>query len=233
MIGMALYTIGDLHLSFGTDKPMDVFGGGWISYVEKIKSGFQILDPGDVCVLCGDTSWGMQLEESLEDFLFIDGLPGKKIILKGNHDYWWNTVSKMQGFFKVNQITGIEILHNNCFFYSDTAICGTRGWIADEELNAEQNKRITAREVTRLRTSLQAAGDAEVKICFFHYPPRFKNFVCHDIISVMNEFGVKKCVYGHLHGEGHRHAVQGMVEGIEYEMVSADYIDFIPQKVIA
>jgi len=229
---MALYTIGDLHLSFGTDKPMDVFGGGWVNYVEKIKSGFQLLEPGDVCVLCGDISWGMQLEESLEDFLFIENLPGRKIILKGNHDYWWNTVSKMLAYFGENNISSIDILHNNCFFYKNAAICGTRGWMADEELSAGQNKKITAREVTRLRTSLQAAGDAEIKICFFHYPPRFKKSVCHDIISVMNEYGVQKCIYGHLHGEGHRLAVRGMVEGIEYEMASADFVDFTPQLVM-
>jgi len=233
VIWIALYAIGDLHLSFGTDKPMDVFGGGWIDHVEKIKSGFQILDPEDVCVLCGDSSWGMQLEESLEDFLFIDRLPGKKIILKGNHDYWWSTVSKMLVFFRENNISSIEILHNNCFYYNDTAICGTRGWIADEELNAVQNRKITAREVMRLRTSLQAAGDAENKMCFFHYPPRFKNTICHDIILVMNEYNVKKCLYGHLHGDSHRLAVRGMVDGIEYEIISADLVDFIPQKVIA
>ena len=233
MTGIALYAIGDLHLSFGTDKPMDIFGGGWIGHAAKIKSGFQILQPEDVCILCGDISWGMQLEESLEDFIFIDDLPGRKIVLKGNHDYWWNTVSKMLEFFKSNHIKSIDILHNNCFFYNDTAICGTRGWIADDELSNVQNNKIMAREVMRLRTSLQAAGDVEKKVCFFHYPPRFKNFVSHDIITVMNEYGVTRCIYGHLHGEGHRLAVRGMVEGIDYEIASADFIDFIPQKVIA
>ena len=229
---MALYAIGDLHLSFSTDKPMDVFGGGWINYTEKIKTGFQMLQPEDVCVLCGDISWGMHLEESLEDFLFINKLPGRKIILKGNHDYWWGTTAKMNAFFESNGITGIDILHNNCFFYEDTAICGTRGWLPDEELSAEQNRKIMAREVTRLRTSLQAAGDANTKLCFFHYPPRFKNTVCHDIISAMNEYGVKKCMYGHLHAEGHRLAVRGAAEGIEYEIVSADFMDFTPLKVM-
>jgi len=228
---VALYAIGDLHLSLSVDKPMDVFGGGWVNYVEKIKTGFQGLDQQDMCILCGDTSWGMQLEEALEDFLFIDSLPGKKIILKGNHDYWWNTASKMKTFFEANGINSIDILHNNCYIYDGTAICGTRGWFADEELSAEQNEKIIAREVMRLRASLQAAGNADVKLCFFHYPPRFKNTVCHDLISVMNEFGVKSCFYGHLHGEGHRLAVRGMVEGIEYEIISADYVDFIPQRV--
>jgi len=229
---LALYAIGDLHLSHGTDKPMDVFGGGWINYMEKIKTGYQKLDPDDMCVLCGDTSWGMYFEESLDDFLFIDSLPGKKIILKGNHDYWWNTVTKMKAFFEMNGISSIEFLHNNCFYYGDTAICGTRGWLYDDEYSSEQNAKIMAREVLRLRASLQSAGDDKNKICFFHYPPRFKNVICHDIISAMDEFGVEKCYYGHLHGDGHRLAVRGSIEGIGYEIVSADFINFTPQKVM-
>ena len=228
---MALYAIGDLHLSFSADKPMDVFGGGWVNYIDKLKTGFQVLGTEDVCVLCGDISWGMQFEESLEDFLFIDNLPGRKIILKGNHDYWWNTVSKMNAFFEANGITSIDILNNNCFLYNDTAVCGTRGWFADDALSPEQNEKVMARETMRLRASLIAAGDAKEKICFFHYPPRFKNTVSRDIISVMNEFNVKRCFYGHLHGEGHRLAVRGEIEGIEYELVSADFINFTPQRV--
>jgi len=229
---LALYAIGDLHLSHGTNKPMDVFGGGWVNHTEKIKEGFINLNSDDTIVLCGDTSWGMFFEESLEDFLYIENLPGKKIILKGNHDYWWNTTTKMKNFFETNGIKSIEILHNNCFLYNDTAICGTRGWLSDDEYSAEQNKKIMAREVIRLQASLKAAEEAKEKICFFHYPPRFKNIVCHDIISVMNEYEVKKCYYGHLHGEGQRLAVRGHIEGIEYEIVSADFIRFIPQKVM-
>ena len=229
---MALYAIGDLHLSHGTNKPMDVFGGGWVNYMEKIDAGFTKLDPDDVCVLCGDTSWGMYFEESLKDFLYIDSLPGEKIIIKGNHDYWWNTVTKMKAFFEANGIKSIDILNNNCFRYNNSAICGTRGWLYDDEYSTAQNEKIMAREVLRLRASLEAAEDASEKICFFHYPPLFKNIVCHDIISVMKEFDVKRCFYGHLHGEGHRLAVRGMIEGIEYEIVSADFIDFVPQKVI-
>ena len=229
---MALYTIGDLHLSLGSDKPMDVFGGGWIDYLEKIKSGFQIIEPDDVCVLCGDVSWGMSLEESLEDFLFLDRLPGRKIVLKGNHDYWWATAAKTNAFFKANGIKSIEILHNNCFFYEDAAICGTRGWLADEETSPEQNAKIMARETQRLRVSLQAAADADIKLCFFHYPPRFKSTVCHDIIAVMVEYDVKNCWYGHLHSAGHRNAVRGEIEGIVYEIISADFVNFVPQRVM-
>jgi len=231
-VSLALYAIGDLHLSLGTDKPMDIFGGGWIDYVEKIKAGFSKINNDDVCVLCGDISWGMSLEESLKDLLFLSDLPGKKIILKGNHDYWWNTAAKMRAFFEANGIDGIDILHNNCFYYEDAAICGTRGWLTDDELSSVQNEKIMAREAIRLRTSLQAAGDTGVKLCFFHYPPRFKNTILYDIISIMNEYDVKKCIYGHLHGEGHRLAARGMIDGIEYDIVSADFVDFVPQKVI-
>ena len=229
---MALYAIGDLHLSLGTDKPMDVFGGDWSNYMEKIKIGFENLEPDDVCVLCGDISWGMTFEESLEDFKFIDSFPGKKIILKGNHDYWWNTATKMKAFFAANGITSIDILNNNCFFYEDVAICGTRGWLMDGETDVEFNSKIMAREASRLRTSLQAAGDSAEKLCFFHYPPRFKNMICKEIIAVMNEFGVKRCWYGHIHGLGHRYAVRGLIDGINFEMVSADYLDFTPRKIL-
>jgi predicted phosphohydrolase len=228
---MALYAIGDLHLSLGSDKPMDVFGGGWVDYIDKLLAGFSSLGADDVCVLCGDISWGMSLEESLEDFKFIDRLPGKKIILKGNHDYWWATAAKMESFFSANGITSIEILHNNCYYCDGVAICGTRGWLGDEQFSAEQNAKIYSREITRLRASLQSTKDTDVRICFFHYPVRFKNVVCHELITVMDKFKVKNCYYGHLHGEGHRLAVRGLVEGINYEIVSADFVNFVPQKV--
>ena len=210
---------------------MDIFGGGWENYTEKIKAGFSILKSDDVCVLCGDSSWGMSFDESADDFKFISELPGLKIILKGNHDYWWGTSTKMTAFFREKGFNGIDILNNNCFFYEGAAICGTRGWFADSETDADHSAKIMARETLRLRASLQAAGDADVKLCFFHYPPRFYDIICHDIIAVMNEFGVKNCWYGHIHGHGQRYAVTGEVEGITYRMVSADYLSFIPQRV--
>lgn len=138
---MALYAMGDLHLSIGGDKPMDVFGGRWINYVEKLKEGFSKLCDNDVTVLCGDLSWGMSLEAAREDFLFIDRLPGRKIILKGNHDYWWSTATKAERFFEENGIKTIEILNNNCRLYGDVALCGTRGWFYEEERGGEHDKR--------------------------------------------------------------------------------------------
>ena len=228
---MAIYAIGDLHLSFASNKPMDIFGGGWSNYIEKIKTGFEILKPDDICVLCGDTSWGMSLEESLEDFKFIDTYPGKKLLIKGNHDYWWNTVSKMKSFFEKNELKSLNILHNNSYTYNDVAICGTRGWLFEDGDNPGHNDKIKAREASRLRASLSSSGDAIQKLCFFHYPPRFKDFVYQEIVDVMNEFGVESCWYGHIHGSGHKYAVKKEVDGITYDIVSADYINFTPKLI--
>ena len=229
---MALYAIGDLHISLTSDKPMDVFGGGWTDYMKKIEAGFSILNKDDICVLCGDSSWGMTLAESIEDLKYISGLPGRKIILKGNHDYWWDTVTKINAALEKNGIDNISILHNNCFFYNDAAICGTRGWIAENELDREHGKKILAREAARLRASLAAAGDASEKLCFLHYPPRYNGIICSEIIDVMREFDVKRCWYGHIHGRGHRGAVRGEVEGIRYELISADFVGFVPQRIM-
>lgn len=155
---MALYAIGDLHLSLGADKPMDVFGGPWENYVEKIKLGFSSLHDDDVCVLCGDLAWGMTMEQALPDFQFIEALPGKKILLKGNHDFWWSTAKKAYSFFAAHDMHTMDILNNNCYFYGDYAICGTRGWFYEEARGEAHDRKIMLREVGRLETSLKAAG---------------------------------------------------------------------------
>lgn len=236
---MAIYAIGDLHLSLGTDKPMDIFGGSWDNYVTKIKEGFSVIGPSDTCVICGDVTWSMSLESSLEDFKFIDSLPGKKIILKGNHDYWWSTASKIKTYFSRHDIRTIEILHNNCFIIDHYAVCGTRGWFYEEEkgvlsiADGAHDRKIMAREIMRLETSLMSADAQEVreKICFLHYPPVFRNYICRDLIDIMKKHCVRECWYGHIHGHGHKFAVTGEYEGIMYHMVSADYIDFSPVRV--
>jgi len=228
---LALYTIGDLHLSLSSDKPMDVFGGGWENYQEKIRQGFSTLKPDDVCVLCGDISWGMTIKESMEDFRFIENLPGRKILLKGNHDYWWETVTKIKKAFAENGISSIDILHNNAFSYNGYAICGTRGWLLENEADAVHNAKITAREAARLRASLNAADSSDIKLCFLHFPPRYRDQSCQEIIEVMKEYGVKNCYYGHIHGYGQHYAAVGESDGINYHMVSADYVGFIPQEV--
>lgn len=231
---MSLFAIGDLHLSLSTNKPMDVFGGRWENYVEKIKSGFSQLTDDDITVLCGDISWGMDLADCLADFLFIEALPGKKIILKGNHDYWWTTLTKANRFFADHSIDSLSLLHNNCHMLGDVAICGTRGWFFEEETGTEQDKKVRNRELMRLAASLKAAdkAGAREKLCFFHYPPRYRDYVCEETVNIMSTYNVRHCFYGHIHGAtGHRLAVQGDVDGIMYTMISADYLEFTPRLI--
>ena len=166
---MALYTIGDPHLSLGTSKPMDVFGGAWAGYVDKLAQGLSVLRPEDTLVVAGDISWGMSLEEAAPDFAWLDALPGTKILLKGNHDYWWNTAAKMTRFFQERGFASLKILHNNCHLYGEVALCGTRGWFYEED-KPGQGQKVFLRELQRLETSLKAAGERE-KLCFLHYPP--------------------------------------------------------------
>ncbi|MGI6029395.1 MAG: metallophosphoesterase [Candidatus Heteroscillospira sp.] len=230
---MALYAIGDFHLSFGSDKPMDIFGKQWDNHADKLMAGFSTLQPEDVCVICGDLNWAMNLEKAREDFLFIDRLPGKKIILKGNHDYWWSTASRARAAFKEWGVTTIDILHNNCFFYNEnTAVCGTRGWFFEEETGSAHDKKIMLREVGRLETSLKAAGDRE-KYVFLHYPPKYGDYACREILELLEKYSVPVCCAGHIHGQGLRRVFEGTWGKTEHRMVSADNVDFIPQKILA
>lgn len=229
---MALYAIGDTHLSLAGDKPMDVFGGRWDGYVDKLREGFQTtVSQGDTVVVCGDVSWGMSLEEAKADFAFLDGLPGeRKLLLKGNHDYWWTTASKMKAFFEENGFSTLDILHNNCHFYGETALCGTRGWFYEED-RGEHSAKIFNRELIRLEASLKAAGEKE-KICFLHYPPLYQGYRCQEIIDLLERYGVALCCYGHLHGGSHRLAVTGRQGGVDYRLVAADYVGFTPVKLL-
>ena len=178
---MALYAIGDFHLALGRDKPMDIFGDNWANHAEKLKAAFASLTPEDVTVVCGDLSWAMGIEDAKEDFLFIHNLPGRKIILKGNHDYWWSTAARAKRFFAENGIDTIDILNNNCFEYGGYALCGTRGWFYEEERGGEHDKKVMRREIVRLETSLKAAGERE-KLVFLHYPPIYMNYKCPEIL---------------------------------------------------
>ncbi len=224
---MALYAIGDTHLSLNSDKPMDVFGGSWEGYVEKLRAGFAHVKPEDTVVLCGDLSWGMSLEEARADFAFLDALPGRKILLKGNHDYWWTTANKMNTFFQENGFTTLNILHNNCYFYGDLALCGTRGWFFEENAKP-QSAKVFRREVMRLEASLKAADERE-KLCFLHYPPLYQGYTCPEILALLEQYGVTACYYGHLHGGSHRLALEGTYGTVRYSLVSADYLRFYPK----
>lgn len=227
---MALYAIGDTHLSLGADKSMEVFGVGWENYVERLKDGFSCVNDTDTVVLCGDLSWGMSLQEAAEDLAFINNeLPGEKWILKGNHDYWWATAAKMNRFFQEKGLSRLHILHNNCAFYGETALCGTRGWFFEENGGAHWEK-VFNRELQRLETSLKSAGEKE-KICFLHYPPLYKGYCCQEIVDMMERYEVKACYYGHLHGPSHRLAIQGVQGKIDYRLVAADFVGFAPKKI--
>ena len=228
---MALYAIGDLHLCLGAPKPMDIFGGAWVGYMDKLKEGMSVITPEDTTVLLGDLSWALDMDHAVEDFAWINQIPGKKIILKGNHDYWWSTVAKFRKFCEANGFTDMHLLNNNCFEYDDWAICGTRGWFFEEERHGAHDEKVFKRELCRLEASLKAAGETK-KMVFLHYPPRYKGYECREILDLFERYGVRRCYYGHLHGGSHKLAMEGLWDHVEYRLVAADYIGFIPQTVI-
>ena len=226
---MALYTIGDFHLSLAKEKPMDIFGERWQNHSEKLRASFAALKDDDLTVLCGDLSWGMDLAETAPDFRFVDELPGRKLLLKGNHDYWWTTAAKTKRFFEEQGITSIDILHNNAFPYGEYAICGTRGWFYEEEKGGAHDEKIMRREVMRLEASLKAAGERK-KLVFLHYPPIYGNYRCEEILALLKEHRVPLCCYGHIHGKGCAFAWNGWLDGTEFRLVSADHLNFTPLR---
>ena len=218
---MAIYTIADLHLSFSTDKPMDIFGTNWENYEEKIKEDWlKKVKKEDYIILPGDFSWAMYLEETVKDFEFINQLPGKKILLKGNHDYWWTTVTNMRKFLKENNFANIDFLHNNSYEIENKIIVGTRGWILSEDL---EDKRLTKREADRLELSISNGikeyGNEKEIIAFMHYPPITKNYQNTEYINVLKKYNIKKCYYGHLHSISIQEALEGKMYGLENKIV--------------
>lgn len=229
---MALFVMGDLHLSLSSDKSMDIFGG-WENYVERIKDNWnREVSPEDTVVVPGDISWAMSLKEAEADFRFIHELPGRKIILKGNHDYWWTTAAKMNNFLAENGFDSIFILHNNHYAYENYGICGTRGWINDDTEPADA--KVLAREANRLEASISSAESAGLEpLVFLHYPPLYGNEYNPDLLEVMYRHNIKRCWYGHIHGrKGHQNAVNGERDGIVFQLVSADYVQFCPVKIM-
>ena len=226
---MSLYAIADLHLSFGVDKPMDIFGG-WEDYQTRIYENWQKnIKEDDLVVIAGDISWAMTTEEAVADFKFIESLNGKKIIMKGNHDYWWSTKSKIEKMFLENDIKSIEIMQNNSFRYENISICGTRGWI--NENGKEADKKVLTREAMRLEMSIQSAEEETEKIVFLHYPPIFKNDCNYSILEVLKKYNIKTVYYGHLHGASCLNAFEGERDGITYKLISGDHIKFNPVKI--
>ena len=235
---MSIYTIGDLHLSFKENKPMDIFGGNWEEHYEKIKEDWNLkVKENDLVVLSGDFSWATYLKDTDEDFKYLNDLPGKKILLKGNHDYWWTTITSMRKFLVENEFENIDFLHNNSFEYEDKIIVGTRGWSKTE--GTVDDDKIINREVLRLELSIKDGiknfGEDKEIIVFMHYPPIIKSNLLNNELSgfvkIMKEYNVKRCYYGHLHSNSIRDAVEGEHFGIEFKLVSADGLDFKLYKV--
>lgn len=228
---MSLFAIADLHLSLGTDKPMDVFSG-WNNYVERLEENWKkIITDNDTVVIPGDISWGMKIEECYNDFEFINKLPGKKIFLKGNHDYWWATKKKIDTYLTENKFDTISVLFNNSFLIDGYSICGTRGWFLESE--SDNDVKVLNREIGRLKMSIEEGiklgGELVV---FLHYPPVYNNTECTEIMDVLLEYGIKKCYYGHIHGGSNmKNAVEGIYKGIDFKLISCDRLSFIPMLV--
>lgn len=223
----ALYTLADLHLAFapGVDKPMDIFGSNWEGHIEKIRRNW-CLNEDDTIVLGGDLSWAMTFQQLRYDLEFVHSLPGRKILLKGNHDYWWTTMKKMRELTEA--FPSISFLHNNSYCVDGIAVCGTRGWIT--EPGQPEDEKVLARECGRLRASLDSAKEGE-KVVFLHYPPVFADTVCESIMNILREYGIKRCYYGHLHGPSHKLAVNGERDGVVFCLTAGDFTDFNPVRV--
>ena len=239
---MSLFVIADLHLSSDGSKSMEVFGPRWKDYQEKIEKNWRaVVDPEDTVIIPGDISWGMRIEDALQDFRFLDSLPGRKLIGKGNHDFWWSTVSKMRKFFEENGIESIDFLYNNAHLLEDCILCGTRGWFVEENqqhtVGTTDYLRIVNREVIRLRLSLEEAkklkGDSNRSVnVFLHFPPVWNGFVCREIVDLLHEYDIKSCYFGHIHGAYYAQRTQEF-EGIEMTLCAADYLNFSPMPIYA
>lgn len=225
---MALYVIADLHLSLGADKPMDVFRG-WEDYVQRLEKNWrETVGEEDTVVIAGDISWAMKLEESLKDFSFLHALPGKKILLKGNHDYWWSTRNKLDTFFAEQGFSDFQILHNCAYRVGNFALCGTRGWLYNSE--SAEDKKIVAREAGRLRASIAEAKELGGEpVAFLHYPPVYDDMECRELLDILEENGICDCYFGHIHGQyAAKRAPVGEYHGIRMHLISCDFVHFRP-----
>jgi len=225
---MSLFAIADLHLSFGCDKPMDVFDG-WQNYTVRLEKNWRaVVKEEDTVVISGDISWAMKLEETVKDFSFIHSLPGKKLIIKGNHDYWWSTKKKIDQFLSTQGFHTISIIHNNAVVVGDAAVCGTRGWLYNSQ--TDEDIKIVNREVGRLNASIDdALRQGAEPIVFLHYPPVYDGIVCEEILNVLKKRGIQKCYFGHIHGaQAAKRAITGDYDGIKMYLISCDHSNFTP-----
>jgi len=226
-----IFGIGDLHFDNTGEKPMDIFGDNWLNHEEQIIESWEaIVGENDLVLLVGDISWALRLEDAYEDLKKIDRLPGKKIMIKGNHDYWWSGLKKMNDL----GLKTIDFIQNNSFIYDDVAIVGTRGWSSiDSDKSDIQDKKIFERELNRLELSLLSVKDEiKKKIVMLHYPPFNIDYTPNEFVELMKKFNVDICVYGHLHAEGHKYVMEGIIEEIEFHCISSDFIDFVLKKIL-
>ncbi|MBP2025013.1 metallophosphoesterase [Peptoniphilus stercorisuis] len=223
-----IFGLGDLHFDPIGDKPMDIFGKNWLEHEEKIISYWEsVVKDDDIVLLPGDISWGLRLDEAIVDLEKIDKLPGIKIISKGNHDYWWSSLNKMNSL----GFNSIKFINNNSYRYGDISISGTRGWIPRDAYGFNENdEKIYLREVNRLKMSLEDNKDAKYKIAMIHYPPFNQDFTVNDFSKLLTEYNVDLCIYGHLHGDGHKYIVEGLIDSVEYKCVASDFVDFKVQE---
>ena len=229
---MSIYAIGDLHLSFENPKPMNIFGENWNNHEEKImKNWCENVKEEDTVIHLGDFSWAMNLIDTIKDFEYLEKLPGKKIMLKGNHEYWWTTITNMKSFLLDNNFHDIDFLQNNSFEVEDKVIAGTRGWTLINE-ETENSKKIIKREAMRLELSIKSGVDKNKEvIVFMHYPPIIKQNLNTEFMKIMQKYDIKRCYYAHLHGKSIDDAVQGIINGIDFRLVSADALDFKLMKI--
>ena len=225
---MALFVIADLHLSLSADKPMDVFPG-WSNYVERLEMNWRrTVAEEDTVVLAGDLSWAMKLEDSYADFSFLHSLPGKKLLMKGNHDYWWSTKTKIDHFFASHDYSDFQVLHNCAYRIGEISVCGSRGWLYNSA--SEEDKKIVSREAGRLLASIQDARRLGGRpVVFLHYPPAYDSMECSEILEILLKEGITDCYFGHIHGQqAARKAPIGVYKGINMHLVSCDFVGFCP-----
>ena len=240
---MAIYALSDLHLYKSIkEKPMDIFGPEWDNHMKKLWEGCKILSQEDVLLVPGDISWAMYLKESFEDLKFIEEIPGRKIISKGNHDYWWESHKKLKEYIDACGFKTISFLHNNFFEYGEIALCGNKGYFynpagyeENPSENAQHDRLLYERELARMELSLEAAEKAGFKRKVFqtHYPPS-KNMKEPDekVLELFGKYGVEACVYGHLHAASRWKNFEGSFGGTEFFYVSCEHNNFTPRLII-
>ncbi len=236
---MAIFAMSDLHLSLSADKPMDIFGPSWHNYMDRIYDNWQKrVSRDDLVIVGGDTSWAMYLDEAKEDFSFLNSLNGHKLLVRGNHDYWWSGYSKLCAFTKDNCFNTISFLQNNAFLWKNTVISGTRGWIVPNDASfSSSDAKIYERELIRLELSLSSAQNLKTEnpdisrhIAVLHYPPLSAGIVDKGIETLLHSYGVTDCIYGHLHGPSCNQAYAGTIHDVQYSLTSCDHLSFTPLK---